>query len=88
MLRGDVWAFVIETDGSNNVRLANRWIKPRGRRDWIRREKLLVDVMVDSSITRVRPKLDERMPVGGFGSSSVISGKEQEAQQRHAPEET
>src|SRR5215208_8269995 len=44
--------------------------------------------MVEPPVTRVRPKLDEGMPVRGFGSSSEISGKEQETQQRHAPEET
>src|SRR5829696_659775 len=44
--------------------------------------------MVELPVTRVDPKLDEGMPVRGFGSSSEISGKEQETQQRHAPEET
>jgi len=28
MLRGDVWAFVIKSDGPDLFRLAHRWIKP------------------------------------------------------------
>ena len=52
-----------------------------------RRNELVDYMMVDSSVARVRPKLQERMPVRGFGCSSKISGKEQETQQRHAPEE-
>ena len=87
MLRGNVWAAVIKTDGPNVALLPNRWIKPRRIGHCIRHNVLAGNVMVDSSVTSIRPKLDERMSVRDFGSGPVICGKEQEAWERHAPEE-
>ena len=46
-----------------------------------------VKVVTDGPVVRIGPELDERMRVRGFGSSSVLSRKEQETQQRHAPKE-
>ncbi len=43
--------------------------------------------VVNGSVARINPELDERMPVRGFRSSSKIGRKEKEPEKRQAPEE-
>ena len=55
---------------------------------WVRIDQAMTIVWVmNRSVMSIEPELDEGMAMRIHGSSPVVSGKEKEPKERHAPEE-